>query len=149
MRAVVQRVSQASVTVDGSIVGQIRHGFLVLLGVADGDQQEDAIWMAGKIAGLRVFEDAKGRMNLDVRQVDGSVLVVSQFTLLGDCRKGKRPSFVLAARPEQANLLYESTVAELRGLGLVVETGQFQAHMDVQLTNDGPVTLLLDSHREF
>lgn len=145
MRAVIQRVTRASVTVDGQIVGSIQRGFLVLLGVAADDTQQDVIWTAGKIAGLRVFEDVDGRMNLALADVGGSVLVVSQFTLYGDCRKGRRPSFVGAARPEMADALYRSVVAELRGQGLTVATGTFQAHMDVELLNDGPVTLLLDS----
>ena len=145
MRAVIQRVSEASVTVDGQVVGQIQKGFLVLLGVATKDTQEDVVWTAGKIAGLRVFEDAEGKMNLALADVGGSVLLVSQFTLYGDCRKGRRPSFVEAARPEQANALYQSVVAELRGLGLQVETGTFQADMKVRLLNDGPVTLILES----
>ena len=145
MRAVIQRVSEASVTVDGQIVGQIQKGFLVLLGVATEDTQEDVVWTAGKIAGLRVFEDADGKMNLALTDVGGSVLLVSQFTLYGDCRKGRRPSFVEAARPEQANALYQSVAAELRGLGLQVETGTFQADMKVRLLNDGPVTLILES----
>ncbi len=149
MRAVVQRVSRASVTVEDQIVGAIDRGFLILLGIADDDTQNDIIWLAAKIAGLRVFEDDDGKMNLDVKQIGGSILVVSQFTLLGDCRKGRRPAFVAAARPEMANSLYQSLVAELRGLGLTVETGQFQAHMDVELVNDGPVTLLLDSRKTF
>ncbi|MFO0975732.1 MAG: D-aminoacyl-tRNA deacylase [Planctomycetaceae bacterium] len=148
MRAVIQRVSEASVTVDGQIVGQIQKGFLVLLGVSTTDTQDDVVWTAGKIAGLRVFEDADGKMNLALGDVGGSVLLVSQFTLYGDCRKGRRPSFVEAARPEQANALYQSVVAELRGLGLQVETGVFQADMKVRLLNDGPVTLILDSPRE-
>jgi D-aminoacyl-tRNA deacylase len=149
MRAVIQRVSEASVTVDGTIVGAVGRGFLVLLGVSAEDTQEDVIWMAGKIAGLRVFEDTEGRMNLALPDVGGAVVLVSQFTLCGDCRKGRRPSFVAAARPERAVQLYQSTAAELRGLGLPVETGTFQAHMDVRLINDGPVTLLLDSQRVF
>lgn len=145
MRAVIQRVSEASVTVEGQVVGQIQKGFLVLLGVATEDTQEDVVWTAGKIAGLRVFEDADGKMNLALADVGGSVLLVSQFTLYGDCRKGRRPSFVEAARPEQANALYESVAAELRGSGLQVETGIFQADMKVRLLNDGPVTLILES----
>ena len=149
MRAVVQRVSEASVTVDGDVVGKIEAGFLILLGVANDDTQQDVIWLAGKVAGLRVFEDADDKMNLDLREVGGAALVVSQFTLLGDCRKGRRPSFVAAARPDMANRLYQSFVAELRGLGIRVETGTFQAQMDVALVNDGPVTLLLDSRRAF
>ncbi len=145
MRAVIQRVLEASVSVDEQIVGQIGHGFLVLLGVADGDTQEDVIWTAGKVRGLRVFDDADGRMNLALEDVGGSVLVVSQFTLLGDCRKGRRPGFAAAAPPEAADRLYRSFVAELRGYGLQVETGTFRAAMQVRLVNDGPVTLLIDS----
>ena len=145
MRAVIQRVSRAKVTVENEITGEIGRGFLVLLGVAEDDTQDDGIWMAQKIAGLRVFEDAQGKMNLALADVGGAVLVVSQFTLLGDCRKGRRPSFVRAARPERAVELYRSVCAELRGQGLRVETGRFQAHMDVELVNDGPVTLLVDS----
>ena len=143
----IQRVTEASVTVDSIVVGRIQRGFLVLLGVADDDTQEDVIWISAKIAGLRVFEDAEGRMNLALADVGGSVLLVSQFTLYGDCRKGRRPSFVQAARPEKANALYMSVRAELQGQGLTVETGTFQAHMDVRLLNDGPVTLLLDSRK--
>ena len=149
MRAVVQRVSEASVTVDGAITGQIGRGFLVLLGIAGDDTEQDVVWIAEKIAGLRVFEDSEGRMNLGLAEVEGAVLLVSQFTLYGDCRKGRRPSFVAAARPEVAIPLYQSVIAELRGHGLPVETGKFQAHMDVRLLNDGPVTLLLDSRRQF
>lgn len=147
MRAVIQRVTEASVTVDSVVVGRIQRGFLVLLGVADDDTQEDVIWISAKIAGLRVFEDSEGRMNLALADVGGSVLLVSQFTLYGDCRKGRRPSFVQAARPEKANALYMSVRAELQGQGLSVETGTFQAHMEVRLLNDGPVTLLLDSRK--
>ena len=143
----IQRVAEASVTVDSVVVGQIQRGFLVLLGVADDDTQEEVIWIAGKIAGLRVFEDAEGKMNLALADVRGSVLLVSQFTLYGDCRKGRRPSFVEAARPEKANTLYQSVKVELIGHGLNVETGTFQAHMDVRLLNDGPVTLILDSRK--
>lgn len=149
LRAVIQRVAEASVTVDGHIVGQIQRGFLVLLGVAENDTQDDVVWIAGKIAGLRVFEDTEGKMNLALADIAGAVLLVSQFTLYGDCRKGRRPSFVDAARPEKANALYQSVAAELKGLGVPVETGVFQAHMDVRLLNDGPVTLLLDSRKGF
>ncbi|MEY2727493.1 MAG: D-tyrosyl-tRNA(Tyr) deacylase [Planctomycetota bacterium] len=149
MRAVVQRVTEASVTVDGAVVGQIGRGFLVLLGITHNDSSDDALWMAGKLAGLRVFEDPDGKMNLALADVAGSILLVSQFTLYGDCRKGRRPSFVEAARPEAAVPLYHAVAAELRGLGLPVQTGTFQAHMDVRLLNDGPVTLLLDSQRIF
>lgn len=147
MRAVIQRVSEASVTVAGEIVGEIQQGLLVLLGVAEDDCQDDVIWIAAKIAGLRIFEDSDGKMNLSVTETAGAVLVVSQFTLYGDCRKGRRPSFFEAARPDKARLLYGSVVAELRGLGLSTATGTFQAHMDVRLVNDGPVTLLLDSRK--
>ena len=149
MRAVIQRVSRASVSVDGSVVGQIGTGFVVLLGVAEEDDQQDVIQLATRVAGLRVFEDDDGRMNLALSDVGGGVLVVSQFTLMGDCRKGRRPSFVAAAGPEKANALYESFVAELKGQGIAVETGKFRAHMEVELVNDGPVTLLLDSNRLF
>jgi D-aminoacyl-tRNA deacylase len=149
MRAVVQRVSSASVTVEGRVVGRIDRGFVVLLGIRTDDTQDDLIYLAQKILGLRVFEDAEGKMNLGLSEVNGNVLVVSQFTLFGDCRKGRRPSFIDAARPEQAEPLYRSFVAELRGQGVHVETGTFQAHMDVTLTNDGPVTLLIDSRKEF
>lgn len=149
MRAVVQRVLRAAVSVDGEVVGCIDRGFLVLLGVAAGDTQDDAVYMAQKVVGLRVFEDDAGKMNRGLADVGGRVLVVSQFTLLGDCRKGRRPSFIRAADPEKGNELYQSFVAEVRGQGIEVETGQFQEHMVVELINDGPVTLLLDSRKEF
>ena len=149
MRAVVQRVSSASVTVAGELVGQIGRGFLVLLGIAVDDGQEDLIYLAQKVVGLRVFEDADGKMNLSLGDVGGAMLVVSQFTLCGDCRKGRRPGFVDAARPEQAEPLYRSFVAEVRGQGIHVETGRFQTEMQVSLVNDGPVTLLLDSRKQF
>ena len=149
MRAVVQRVASASVVVDGEVVGQIERGLLVLLGVVTDDADVDAVALAEKITGLRVFEDEAGKMNLALSDVGGQMLVVSQFTLFGDCRKGRRPSFVEAARPEKAELLYEAFVAEIRGQGIHVETGRFQTHMDVSLVNDGPVTLLLDSRKVF
>ena len=149
MRAVVQRVSRASVVVDGETVGRIDKGLLVLLGIADDDTQQDVIYLAQKIAGLRIFEDGQGKMNLSLSDVGGGMLVVSQFTLLGDCRKGRRPSFVRAARPEKAQALYGSFVAEVRGQGIAVETGRFQEHMQVELVNDGPVTLLVDSRKQF
>ena len=149
MRAVVQRVSSASVKVDEQIVGQIDRGLLVLLGVGSDDADSDSVALAEKIAGLRVFEDEAGKMNLSLADIDGRMLVVSQFTLFGDCRKGRRPSFVEAARPEKVELLYETFVAEVQGKGIHVETGKFQTHMDVSLVNDGPVTLLVDSRKAF
>jgi D-aminoacyl-tRNA deacylase len=149
MRAVVQRVSQAKVTVAGEITGEIGKGFLILLGVADGDTAADAVMMADKLVGLRVFEDTDGKMNLALADVGGAMLVVSQFTLLGDCRKGRRPSFIAAARPEVAEALYRTFVAEVQGRGIPVATGRFQTYMDVELVNDGPVTLLVDSRKEF
>jgi D-tyrosyl-tRNA(Tyr) deacylase len=149
MRAVVQRVSRAKVEVDGRVVGQIATGFCVLLGVAEGDQIVDAEYLARKIAALRVFPDADGRFNLGPKEAGAAVLAVSQFTLLGDCRHGNRPSFTAAAAPEVARDLYEEFVVALRRQGLEVATGEFQAHMLVELANDGPVTLLLDSGRLF
>jgi len=138
-------VSQAAVTVDHEIVGRIGRGFLVLLGVTHGDGQREAAWLAHKIAGLRVFDDAAGKMNLGLSDVSGEVLVVSQFTLYGDARKGRRPDFLQAARPEQAEPLVDYFVEQLRADGLPVETGQFRALMQVSLVNDGPVTLWLDT----
>ena len=149
MRAVVQRVSSASVTVDGRQVGAIGAGLLVFVGVEQGDDAQDVAFVAGKVRDLRVFEDEQGRMNRSVVDAGGGVLVVSQFTLLGDCRKGRRPSFDAAAPPEPARRLYEAVVDQLRRDGLPVETGAFQAMMDVSLINVGPVTLLLDSRRRF
>ncbi len=145
MLAVVQRVSRAEVRVEGRVTGRIGLGLLVLLGVARGDDEADAAWMAAKCAGLRIFRDAEGKMNLGLGEVGGSLLVVSQFTLLGDCVKGRRPSFIDAAPPEEAERLYERFVAEARALGAPAETGIFQAMMEVEMVNDGPVTLLLDS----
>jgi D-tyrosyl-tRNA(Tyr) deacylase len=147
VRAVVQRVSRASVTVGGEVVGRIEKGLLVLLGVAEGDTQDDVIFLAAKIAGLRIFPDDEGKMNRSLVDVGGRMLVVSQFTLLGDCRKGRRPSFIQAARPERAVELYRGFVAEVQGQGVAVETGRFQEHMDVELVNDGPVTLILDTRQ--
>ncbi len=149
MRAVVQRVSRAAVRVDGAVTGSIERGLLVLLGVAAGDGEEQARWMADKVAQLRIFEDQACKMNRSVEDVRGGVLVVSQFTLLGDARKGNRPSFVAAAPPDRASALYERVSALLRARGLPVAQGVFRAHMDVELTNDGPVTILLDSERAF
>jgi len=149
MRAVVQRVSRARVTVESRSIGQIERGLMVLLGVGTGDGQSDAEYMAGKIAALRIFEDAEGKMNRNVIEAGGAVLAVSKFTLYGDARRGKRPSFDGAARPEQARGLYESFVDCVRSLGIRCETGQFQAEMKVELVNDGPVTILLDSQKSF
>jgi D-tyrosyl-tRNA(Tyr) deacylase len=149
VRAVVQRVSRAEVRVDGKATGRIARGLAVLLGVSRDDGEEDARLLADKIAALRVFEDGAGKMNLPLAEVGGAVLVVSQFTLLGDARKGNRPSFVEAAPPEAANTLYERFCALLREKGLAVATGVFRATMEVELVNDGPVTILLDSRRLF
>lgn len=149
MRAVVQRVSRASVTVDGNITGAIEQGLLVLLGVGEDDAEIDADYLAAKITGLRIFEDENEKMNLSVQDVNGAVLAVSQFTLFGDVRKGKRPSFDAAARPERAKQLYEYFCAQVRIAGLRCETGIFQAMMQVELINDGPVTIMLDSKKAF
>ena len=149
MRAVVQRVSRAKVAVAGEVTGEIGLGLMVLLGVADDDKQEDAGYLAEKLVGLRIFPDDEGKMNRSLVEAGGAMLVVSQFTLFGDCRKGRRPSFIKAARPEQAVDLYKAFVAEVRGRGIIVATGRFQEHMDVELVNDGPVTLLVDSRKEF
>ena len=145
MRAVVQRVAWARVSVGSEIAGAIERGFLVLLGVAEGDTREDALFLAQKISGLRVFEGAAGKMNLGLSEVGGKMLVVSQFTLLGDCRKGRRPSFDKAARPQAARELYEAFIAAVREQGIETATGRFQEQMLVELANDGPVTLLLES----
>jgi D-tyrosyl-tRNA(Tyr) deacylase len=149
MRAVIQRVNRASVTVDGKVVGQVGKGLLVLLGVATGDNETAAEYLAEKIVGLRVFEDSDGKMNLACAEVGGAILAVSQFTLYGDVRKGKRPSFDRAAKSEEAKQLYEYFVSRVRASGLKCETGTFQAMMDVELINDGPVTILLDSEKDF
>jgi D-tyrosyl-tRNA(Tyr) deacylase len=145
MRAVIQRVTGAQVTVDGEVIGKIANGLLVLLGIARTDTATDAGYLAGKIAGLRIFDDEKGKMNLAMADVKGSMMVVSQFTLYGDVRRGKRPSFDDAAPPQQARDLYEHFVERIRAAGLICETGRFQAVMQVELVNDGPVTILLDS----
>ena len=145
MRALLQRVSQARVTVDGSVVGEIGAGLLILLGVANPDTTTNAEFLVDKILNLRIFPDSAGKMNLSLLDTAGELLVVSQFTLYGDCRKGRRPSFDAAAPAEQARALYESFVALARRSGLRVETGVFQAHMDVALVNDGPVTLMLET----
>jgi len=149
MRAMVQRVSRAQVTVKGEITGKIGRGLLVLLGVAHSDVEADADYLADKIAGLRVFEDENAKMNLDTASVGGAILVVSQFTLYGDVRRGKRPSFDAAAEPQLARRLYEYFVTRIRAAGLPCETGRFQEMMQVELVNDGPVTILLDSGKAF
>jgi D-tyrosyl-tRNA(Tyr) deacylase len=149
MRAVVQRVTFARVRVDDRIVGAIGRGLLVFAGVEKGDSTDDIRYIAGKVHDLRIFEDAAGKMNLSVGEADGAVLAVSQFTLCGDCRRGRRPSFDEAESPAAAKPLYEGLVSALRALHIKVETGEFQAHMNVELTNDGPVTILLDSRRRW
>lgn len=149
MRAVVQRVSRASVTVEGNTVGAIEAGLLVFLGVAEGDGPADIEYVTSKVAGLRVFRDDEGRMNRSVVEMGGAVLVVSQFTLLGDVRRGRRPAFDGAAPPSSARAMYEAVITRLRETGLTVASGQFQADMQVALVNDGPVTILIDSRRTF
>jgi len=149
MRAVVQRVASAAVAVDGREVARIGTGLAVLLGVREGDGEEEADYIAGKIAGLRVFDDAEGKLNLSVADRGGAVLLVSQFTLYGDCRKGRRPSFTRAAEPRDAERLYELVAQGLTERGLTVQTGRFQQAMDVSLVNRGPVTILLDTEKTF
>jgi D-tyrosyl-tRNA(Tyr) deacylase len=145
VKVVLQRVSQAAVRVNGEVVGGIGSGLLLLVGIGQEDEEADLAWMADKVAGLRIFEDDAGKMNRSVSDVNGSVLSVSQFTLYGDCRKGRRPNFMAAARPETASALYDRFNGLLRARGLPVETGRFGAMMDVSLVNDGPVTLILES----
>lgn len=149
MRAVIQRVSRAKVSVDGEITGEIGKGILVLLGVSHDDSEKEAVYLLEKTLNLRIFEDADGKMNLSLLDVKGDLLVVSQFTLYGDARKGRRPSFIKAAAPERANELYEFFVSEARKQIAKVATGRFQAMMDVELVNDGPVTILIDSDKNF
>lgn len=149
MRIVVQRASRGRVKVEGRVTGEIKHGLVLLVGVTHDDMEQDADWLADKTVGLRIFEDAEGKMNLSLLDVGGEVLSVSQFTLYGDSRKGRRPNFMEAAKPEQANRLYEYFNDKLRSSGVRVETGEFGAKMDVELVNDGPVTLLLDSKKLF
>ena len=145
MRAVIQRVKSAAVYVDGRITGKIGYGLLVLLGVGTGDGEKDIAYMVSKLPDLRIFEDASGKLNLSLREIRGEMLMVSQFTLYGDCRKGRRPSFTDAEEPSEAKRLYEQLILKIREQGVTVETGEFQAKMEVHLINDGPVTLLLDS----
>lgn len=149
MRAVVQRVTESSVTVDGQITGATDEGLVVLIGVEKGDTDKDAGYIAEKVSGLRIFEDENEKMNLSVKDVGGSILAISQFTLLGDVRKGKRPSFITAEDPEIANRLYQQVCENIRNQGIKVETGIFQAHMLVKINNNGPVTILLDSRKTF
>ncbi|WP_432401230.1 D-aminoacyl-tRNA deacylase [Wukongibacter sp. M2B1] len=149
MRAVVQRVSDAKVTVEDKTTGSIGQGLMILLGVEDGDSIDDVKYMVEKITNLRIFEDENDKLNLSVLDIDGEMLVVSQFTLLGDCRKGRRPNFMKAAKPEIANKLYEDFVSQVRKKGLKVGTGVFREHMLVNLSNDGPVTILVDSNKIF
>ena len=149
MRAVVQRVSEASVKIEGEEVGRIGHGILVLLGVGHDDESKDAAYLAEKVVHLRIFADEQDKMNRSLLDVEGGLLAVSQFTLWGDCRKGRRPSFVAAAEPEKAEELYDAFIQRARNLGVTVATGRFQEMMQVSLVNDGPVTLLLDSKKAF
>ena len=149
MRAVVQRVTEADVTVDQVITGSIKKGFMVMLGVEEEDNENDAAYMAGKISGLRIFEDSDEKMNLSIKDVGGQILAISQFTLFGDVRKGKRPSFIKAARPEEANRLYRYFIDLIEKENIHVEEGVFQAEMLVRIQNDGPVTILLDSRKTF
>ena len=149
MRAIIQRVSQASVAVAEETIGAIDQGLMVLLGVAQGDTSKDIVYLSDKTAGLRIFEDDDGKMNRSVEDIGGSILVISQFTLLGDCRKGRRPGFTDAAPPELADTLYEGYVDALRSRGITVATGVFRADMQVSLINDGPVTIMLDSRKKF
>jgi D-tyrosyl-tRNA(Tyr) deacylase len=149
MRAIVQRVKESRVEVKKSTIGAIDHGLLIFLGVGEDDEEKDCEYLSNKIANLRIFSDEKGFMNLSLLETGGAALVVSQFTLWGDCRKGRRPSFAHAAKPDKAKLLYEKFIEMLRGKGLEVSTGQFQEMMNVHIINDGPVTLMLDSEKNF
>ena len=149
MRAVVQRVKKSSVTVDDKITGKIGQGLMVLIGVEDGDSEKDADYIADKVCGLRIFEDEQGKMNLSVEDIGGEVLAVSQFTLLADARKGRRPSFTKAAAPDEANALYRKVIEKISAKDINVEEGIFQAEMMVEIHNDGPVTILLDSNKMF
>ena len=147
MRAVVQRVSRASVTVDGTITGSIGRGLLVFLGVGKEDTQKDIDFITDKVVNLRIFEYDKGKMNISIRDIDGGILLISQFTLYGNCRKGRRPDFTAAGPPEMAKQLYERTIDAIKDKGVPVETGVFAAHMDIDSVNDGPVTLMLESQQ--
>lgn len=149
MRAVVQRVSRGSVTVDGRVAGEIGRGLVILLGVGQGDMPGDSAYLASKIANLRIFEDGQGKLNLSLLDTGGAALAVSQFTLYGDCRQGRRPGFSQAAPALQGRQLYQNFIEELEKLGVKVQQGVFQAHMQVEIINDGPVTMLLDSNKDF
>ncbi len=147
MRAVVQRVKKCSVEVGGKIVGDIEKGLLLLLGIKEDDDQKDIDYIKDKVVNLRVFEDEEGKMNLSLKDIGGKIMIVSQFTLYGDCRKGRRPSFIKAANPDAAQEIYKKFVAEFKKTGICVQQGVFQAHMDISLINDGPVTIMLDSEK--
>lgn len=149
MRAVVQRVKEASVSVDGEVKGEIKSGLLVFLGIGKGDSEADITYICSKVLGLRIFDDEEGKMNLPVSDIQGGILLVSQFTLHGDCRKGKRPNFSEAMEPKAAKVLYDKTITQMKSGDVPVETGEFQAMMEISLINDGPVTILLDSKRLF
>lgn len=149
MRVVVQRVKEASVKVDNQIIGKISKGLLVFLGVGEGDDETDLNYLVEKTLGLRIFQDENDKMNLSVQDINGEVLVISQFTLFGDVRKGKRPSFIKSAHPEIGNRFYEEFIAKISEAGTKVESGEFGAHMDIHLVNDGPVTILIDSKKDF
>ncbi|MDP3900288.1 MAG: D-aminoacyl-tRNA deacylase [bacterium] len=145
MRTVVQRVKNASVKIENKIVGKINQGLLVLLAVHENDGQKDIDWLVNKVVSLRIFSDSEGKMNKSVQDVNGSILIVSQFTLYGDCTKGNRPSFIKSARPEKANDYYEKFIAQVKAMKVPVQTGKFQEHMAVSLINDGPTTIIIDS----
>ncbi|HHT51148.1 MAG TPA: D-tyrosyl-tRNA(Tyr) deacylase [Eubacteriaceae bacterium] len=149
MRAVIQRVKFASVQINNKVVSKINKGLLVFLGVKEDDNEKDVSYLVDKVINLRIFEDQEEKMNLSLKDISGELLVVSQFTLYGDCKKGRRPSFIKAANPERAKLLYERFINETQKLGIITQHGEFQAHMIVNIENDGPVTILLDSEKQF
>ncbi len=149
MRACIQRVSRAHVSIDGQVFGTIQQGLVVLIGAGEGDRESDALYVAEKVVQLRIFADADGKMNRSLLDINGQVLAISQFTLFGDVRKGRRPSFISAADPVAANRLYEQVIEHIRSMTIHVETGKFQANMQVELVNDGPVTILIDSKKSF
>ncbi|SJZ36110.1 D-aminoacyl-tRNA deacylase [Garciella nitratireducens] len=149
MRAVIQRVNFSNVQINNVEIGKINKGLLVFLGIKDNDTEKDVLYLADKIVHLRIFEDQGGKMNLSLKDINGEILVISQFTLYGDCKKGRRPNFMKAAKPEQANLFYERFIEEMKKIGIRTQTGRFQSHMMVNLQNDGPVTILIDSEKQF